>query len=81
MPQGTWFGPYVFIMLIDDLRFSMDTYKFVDDVTLTEVITSHADSQMQHALNQVAAWSQLYFMNINSNKTKEMVFGLVRSHP
>jgi hypothetical protein len=38
---------------IDDLRTIKDTYKFVDDVTLTEVITSHADSQMQLALNQV----------------------------
>ena len=34
MPQGTWFGPYVFLMLIDDLQTMLNTFKFVDDVTL-----------------------------------------------
>ena len=38
MPQGTWFGPYVFLILIDDLNTIMATFKFVDDVTLTEII-------------------------------------------
>jgi hypothetical protein len=55
MPQSTWFGPYAFNIMIDSLRTINDTYKFVDDVTLTEVTTPSADSQMQHAVNQVVA--------------------------
>jgi hypothetical protein len=81
MPQGTWFGPYAFIIMIDTLRTINDTYKFVDDVTLTEVITPSADSQMQLAVNQVVAWSQSNFMNINTKKTMEMLLGPVTSHP
>jgi hypothetical protein len=71
MPQGTWFGPYAFIIMIDSLRTINDTYKFVDDVTLTEVITPSADSQMQLAVNQVVAWSQSNFMNINTKKPRK----------
>jgi hypothetical protein len=81
MPQCTWFGPYAFIIMIGSLRTIDDTYKFVDDVTLTEVITPSADSQMQLAVNQVVAWSQSNFMNINTKKPKEMLFGSVTSHP
>ena len=41
MPRGTWFGPQVFLMLIDDVQIDdlLDTFKFVDDVTLSEVVT------------------------------------------
>jgi Reverse transcriptase (RNA-dependent DNA polymerase) len=38
MPQGTWLGPYVFLILINDLNTIMASFKFVDDVTLTEII-------------------------------------------
>jgi hypothetical protein len=80
MLQGTWFNPYAFIIMIDSLRTINDTYKFVDDVTLTEVITPSADSQMQLAVNQVVAWPQSNFMNISTKKTKEILLGPVTSH-
>jgi hypothetical protein len=73
IPQGTWFGPYSFIIMIDSLRTIIDTYKFVDDVTLTEVIIPSADSQMQLAMNQVVAWSQSNFMNIITKKQGNVV--------
>ena len=39
MPQGSWLGPLIFIIYIDDLHPSCTTHKFMDDVTFTEVIT------------------------------------------
>jgi hypothetical protein len=82
MPQGTWFGPYVFLILIDDLHIIIDTFKFVDDVTLTEVVDKQpADSRMQLAMNQLVEWSQLNKLNINIKKTKEMFMGPVLSNP
>ncbi len=83
MPQGTWFGPYVFLILINDLHTVIDTFKFVDDVTLTEVVVKQpaADSRMQLAINQLAEWSQLNKLNINTKKTKEMLMGPVLSNP
>jgi hypothetical protein len=47
MPQGTWLGPYVFLVLIDDLHTILDTFKFVDDATMVEIIDqTAARSQM-----------------------------------
>jgi hypothetical protein len=68
MPQGTWFGPYVFLIRIDDLKTIMPTVKFVDDVTVTEIINLHSCSQMQTAADQVCKWSQRNLMNINVRK-------------
>jgi hypothetical protein len=56
MPQGTFLGPYVFLVLINDLVTSVATFKFVDDVTLTEIVETHS-TQMQSAVNQVIKWS------------------------
>jgi hypothetical protein len=36
---------------------------------------------MQLAMNQLAAWSQLNKMNINTKKTKEMLLGPVLPNP
>jgi hypothetical protein len=81
MPQGSWFGPYVFLMLIDDLQTTLETFKFVDDVTLCEVITDYSSSQMQAAACQLVAWSNTNLMNINTKKTKEMMLGSILSNP
>ena len=81
MPQGSWFGPYVFLMLIDDLQTTLETFKFVDDVTLCEVITDSSISQMQAAACQLVAWSNTNLMNINTKKTKEMMLGSILSNP
>lgn len=81
MPQGTWFGPYVFIILIDDLQTTMDTYKFVDDVTIIEVVDQPTETQMQLAADQLAKWSHQNLMNINIKKSKEMLFGAMKTSP
>ena len=44
MPQGSWLGSLIFIMYIDDLHPSCTTQKFMENVTITEVITKGSDS-------------------------------------
>ena len=50
MPQVSW---HIFIVDIDDLRPSCTIHKFMDDVTLTEVITEGSDPADS---NMVVIW-------------------------
>jgi hypothetical protein len=85
MPQGTWFGPYIFLILINDLEIFLTLFKFVDDVTMSEIIIYHNDaincSHAQEAADQIADWSRFNYVNINVRKTKEMLLGPVKKNP
>ena len=75
MPQGSWLGPLIFVILIDDLHPRLLTHKYLDDTTISETVVKDMASQMQCAVNDLIEWSELNRMNVNSKKTKEMVFG------
>jgi len=81
MPQGTWLGPLVFILLINDLSSHCIMHKFVDDVTLSELIKKHDNNNMYAHLNIVVEWSDHNLMNINVAKTKEMLIGRINKEP
>jgi len=81
MPQGTWLGPFVFLSLINDLKSKMELHKFVDDCTLSEFIAKLTASEMQQEIDELNSWSSSNPMNINTNKTKEMLMGPARNSP
>jgi len=57
------------------LRPRLLTHKFVDDRTLSEIISKGSTSEMQRSADELVKWSKLNCLNINSNKTKEIVIG------
>jgi hypothetical protein len=73
MPQGAWLGPLVFILLINDLSSGCTLHKFVDDVTLSDVINKHDNSNMHAHFNNVVERSDHNLMNIDVVETKEML--------
>ncbi len=77
-PQETWLG---FVLLINDLSSQCGMHKFVDDVTLSEVINKYDNSNMCAHLNNVVEWSENNLMNINIAKTKEMLIGRIKNEP
>lgn len=84
MPQGTWLGIYIFLILINDLATEdAHLHKFVDDVTMTEIglLDRGELGCMQQTLNQVLDWSSTNLMNINYKKTKEMLLGAINRVP
>jgi len=82
MPQGTWLGLYIFLILINDLTTEdAQLHKYVDDVTMTEIMERGKTSSMQQTMNQVLHWSNTNLMNINYKKTKEMLLGVISRDP
>jgi len=80
MPQGTWLGPLSFIAFINDLLPNCSSHhKFVDDVTLTEILGKNTCSAMNEITKDLIKWSQDNKMIINCNKTKEMILGKAKS--
>ena len=74
MPQGSYLGPLIFLVLINDLTAGCLLHKFMDDTTLSEIIPK-GTSSMDSLLCEVLNWSRDNLMNINWCKTKEMILG------
>jgi hypothetical protein len=81
MPQGSFLGPLTFIILIDSLRATCLTHKFVDDTTMTEVLSKNSISQMQTAVEELVQQAAKTGMNVNGKKTKEMLIGPIIKKP
>ena len=76
MPQGSRLGPLTFLLLIDNLSTQCLTHKYVDDTTLTDLLTrGSVVSTMQTSFQQLQQWTDLNNMQVNFSKTKEMILG------
>jgi len=59
----------------------LNTFEFVDDVRLCEVVPDPLISQTPMAACQIVDSSNQNLMNINTEKTKEMLFGSIQFSP
>lgn len=73
VPQGTKLGPWLFLLMINDLQVDdMCNWKYVDDTTLSEVVLKGSHSRTQHAASFVENWSLLNKLQLNPDKCKEL---------
>ena len=74
VPQGTKLGPLLFLIMVNDLKVSDDSVKFVDDTTLREIITSaqSSTSVLQPQIDECSSWVARNNMKLNPTKTKEI---------
>jgi hypothetical protein len=76
VPQGTKHGPTGFLLHINDLQTVCNSLKYVDDSSIWESCNiSGENSKLQEATDQAYSWSQENKMQLNQDKTKEMVIG------
>ena len=76
VPQGTRLGPWLFLVMINDLKLpggSFSMWKFADDTTVSEVVPSSGESSLQEAVNHISSWSHSNHFQLNPTKCKELI--------
>ena len=82
VPQGTKLGPILFLVMVNDLTtLQSDRWKYVDDLTISEVIPKHSQSNMQHELDYISNWCEGNYMKLNPKKCKELRVNFQRALP
>ena len=80
VPQGTKLGPWLFLLMINDLSVpDVLTWKYVDDTTIAEVVPKGAPSALQNAVTTVETWSSINHMQLNADKCKELIIDFKRN--
>ena len=73
VPQGKKLGPWLFILMINDLDIeNHGIWKYVDDTTTSEIVHQDAASHAQNMANKVMSWSSENRVQLNTDKCKEL---------
>ena len=80
-PQGTKLGPWLFLVLINDLYVDdlANVWKYVDHTTASEVFAKGNRSCAQDIADKVAEWSRQNRVKLNSEKCKELRISFVKN--
>lgn len=84
VPQGTRLGPILFLVLANDAaQMTENRWKYVDDLTLLEVINKFQPSQLQSHVDCLTSWCQENDVIPNAAKCKAMQVSFLRTpqHP
>ena len=81
-PQGTKLGPWLFLLMIDDIDVTdLDLWKYVDDTTMAEYVPKNHTSNIQDAVSVLATQSYANKFQLNESKCKEFRISFAKCEP
>ena len=74
VPQGTKLGPWLFLLIINDLSVPniFNMWKYIDDNTISETIPKGQQSKAQDFMDMIHDWSKTNLFEVNCDKAKEL---------
>ena len=72
VPQATKLGPWLFVLMINDLDTNAQQWKYVYDTTVSEVVVKGGESHAQAIANRLTEWSRKNRVQLNADKCKEL---------
>ena len=80
VPQGTKLGPWLFLVMINDINVNgVNLWKYVDDTSMAETVHKGQPSGIQVAVDELVRQAETDKFQLNETKCKELQISFSRS--